>query len=131
MSGEAMAELARVVRFMPVAGRRRICLSASLRMADARIRAIGRSVAGAFDEYVCCNRDARRRPDPEELPRVLREGVLEGGAPSEAIRSFVGEMDALRHILGTSGPDDLVVVNTAEPEIVLALLAQMYPSAQL
>jgi cyanophycin synthetase len=130
MSGEAMAELAHVVRFMPVAGRRRICLTASLRMADARIRAIGRSVAGAFDEYVCCNRDARRRPDPEELPRILREGVLEGGAPSEAIRSFVGEMDALRHILGTSGPDDLVVVNTAEPELVLALLQEMFPGAR-
>ena len=44
--------------------------------------------------------------------------------------AVVGEMDALRYILGTSGPDDLVGVNTAEPELVLGLLQEMFPGAR-
>ncbi|MFO1058961.1 MAG: Mur ligase family protein [Dongiaceae bacterium] len=122
LSVEPMVELAATVRATEVPGRKRACLMASMRMTDRLVRAVARTLAGAFDDYACANWDKRPREDPDELPRLLREGLVEGGVPPEAIRCFRSEAEAVRHTLGSARPGDLVVINTAEPEMVLGIL---------
>ena len=111
---EPLGELVNAVRQMPVAGRKLIYLMASGYAADEFLRVTGRSVAGAFDLYVCTDWAQHPRPDPQTVPGLLRDGLLAGGVTADAIRCIAGEEAALRHILWEARPGDLVVVNTAE-----------------
>ncbi len=121
-SPEAMAELASAVRRMPVTGRRLAYVMASGRMRDELIRSVGRALSGAFDHYVCTNWDSRPGKERETVPDLLRDGIVAGGVPADAVVCIPGEEDALRYILGAAGAGDVVAMNTAETDRAIAVI---------
>ncbi len=122
----AFEELANAIRRMPAAGRKWIHVARAGFAADERIRANGRALAGAFDRYVCSNSTGwQQRPDPLAVPHLLRDGVLEGGVEADAIACIADEEAALRYILGAAAAGDLVVINTHQPDKVVALLEDL------
>ena len=121
-SPEAMAQLASTVQRMPVTGRRLAYVMASGRMRDELIRSVGRALAGAFDHYVCTNWDARPGKERQTVPDLLRDGIVGGGVPGDAVVCIPGEEDALRYILGTARAGDVVVMNTAELDTAMAVI---------
>jgi cyanophycin synthetase len=125
--GDAIGMLAEAARAMPVAGRRLAYVMAAGRSEDALIRATGRALSGCFDLYVCTDWAKRPRPDPAEVPRLLREGILEGGVDPERIVCRPGEDDALRLVLARARAGDLVVIVTGEVERAAAIVEGFEP----
>ena len=121
-SPEAMAQLASTVQRMPVTGRRLVYVMASGRMRDELIRSVGRALAGAFDHYVCTNWDARPGKERQTVPDLLRDGIVGGGVPADAVVCIPGEEDALRYILGAARAGDVAVINTAELDTAVAVI---------
>src|SRR6266851_4330270 len=79
-----------------VAGRKRLYLTASGKRTDAFVRATGRALAGSFDAYVCTNSPLSLRPDPQAVPGLLRDGIVEGGVSEEDVVCIPSDEDALR-----------------------------------
>ena len=119
---EVARELAHFVRNTAVAGRKRVCLSASGVRADAHLRATGRTLAGAFDAYLCTNSPFSPRPDPQAVPGLLRDGLVEGGVPDNNVICIPSDEDALRLALRESRPGDLLVVVTYATDKAAALI---------
>ena len=122
----AFEELANAIRRMPATGRKWIYVTRAGFAPDERIRATGRTLAGAFDRYVCSNTIGRRqRPDPLAVPHLLRDGMLAGGVAADAIACIPDHEEALRYILGAAAAGDLVVINTHQLDKVTALLEDL------
>ena len=79
-------------------------------------------LSGAFDHYVCTNWDARPGKERQTVPDLLRDGIVGGGVPADAVVCIPGEEEALRYILGAAGAGDVVVMNTAELDRALAVI---------
>jgi cyanophycin synthetase len=88
--GDAIGQLVDAVRAMPVAGRRLVYVMAAGRSEDALIRGTGRALAGVFDLYVCTDWAKRPRPDPQAVPRLLRDGIVAGGVEPERVVCLPG-----------------------------------------
>ena len=97
------------------------------RQSDEFLRETGRAVAGAFDLYVCTDWARRPRRIRQTGPDFMRDGLLAGGVAPDAILGIVGEEAALRHVLATAAPGDLVVVNTGEIDSAAALIERFAP----
>jgi cyanophycin synthetase len=124
LSSEKAAALAAVVPHIAVPGRRNVCMRAPVKDSDAMIRAVGRTLAGLFDHYVCTNHWAKPypNPDPDRVPRLLREGLLEGGVAPEAIVCVADDRQGTREAVAAAAPGDLLVLNTLDPDHALALI---------
>jgi cyanophycin synthetase len=104
---EAMCDL---VDRLDVAGRRICVLAAPGDRRDEDIRDIGRIAAGRFDRYICRRDDSLRGRKPDEVPKILRESLLEHGVPSDAIDVIPDEQAAVNAALRHAGPGDLVLI---------------------
>ncbi|MFO1057461.1 MAG: Mur ligase family protein [Dongiaceae bacterium] len=119
---EVARELAQFVRTTAVAGRKRVCLSVSGSRPDAYLRATGRVLAGAFDDYLCTNSPFSPRPDPQAVPGLLREGIVEGGVPDKNVICIPSDEDALHLALHESRPGDLLVVVSYATDKAVSLI---------
>ncbi len=96
---------------LTVRGRRVICLSCSNNNSDAFIRETAAAAAGHFDHYICKNFGHLFQRTLEEGPRLLREGLLAAGVPTEAITCLeMEEEDAIDRILALGCEGDLMVI---------------------
>ena len=105
---------------------RRICLmTVGGNRAEEHIAACGRSVAGAFDRYVCYEREDLLRGRPRgEIAGLLRQGMIEGGVPAAAIDAGLDIWAAVDRSVELAAPGDLVVIlATAWPSLVPAFQA--------
>jgi cyanophycin synthetase len=118
----AIEELANAVRGMTAAGRKWAYVLRTGQIPDEQIRAHAWALRGVFDRYVCTNSTDRPRPDPQTVPGLLREGLLAGGVPAEAIVCIPDHEQALRHILSEARAGDLVVINTSLTDKVTATI---------
>jgi cyanophycin synthetase len=67
-------------------------------------------LAGHFDEYICKADDNRRGRGDEEVPQLMRAGLIAGGVPEENITIIAGEEDAVNSSLERAGEGDLLVI---------------------
>ncbi|HEX2218765.1 MAG TPA: cyanophycin synthetase, partial [Gemmatimonadales bacterium] len=104
---EAMCEL---VDRLDVAGRRICVLAAPGDRRDEDIRDIGRIAAGRFDRYICRRDDTLRGRKPDEVPNILREALVEHGAPPELVAVIPDEQAAVEAALREAAPGDLVLI---------------------
>jgi cyanophycin synthetase len=89
----------------------RICvLAAPGDRTDDDIRAVGRAAAPYFHRVVCRHDTSLRGRTPDEVPRLLREGLLAGGMASAAIDIVPDELPAIATALRHARAGDLVVV---------------------
>jgi cyanophycin synthetase len=104
---ELMAQLARK---LDVAGRRIVVLAAPGDRRDQDIADTARAAAGSFDHYICRRDDRPRGRGPDEVPRMLRDALIDKGVPSAAIEMIPDEQEAHQHALSLAQPGDLVLL---------------------
>ncbi len=104
---EAMVQLA---ERLDVKGRRLVVLAAPGDRRDVDVLEIARVAAGKFDLYVCRRDDRTRGRGHDEVPQLLRRGLLESGVPEERIAVIPDEQEATLHALRSAEADDLVLI---------------------
>ncbi len=102
----AMVEL--VDRLKP-RGRRIICVTCPGDRRDEDARAIAAKVAGHFDHYICHRDDDLRNRAPDEMPRLMRQALIDLGVPEGAIEIVEEEQAALATALNMAQRDDLIL----------------------
>jgi cyanophycin synthetase len=93
-----------------VAGRRIVVLAAPGDRRDQDIADTARAAAGSFDHYICRRDDRPRGRGPDEVPRMLRDALIDKGVPSAAIEMIPDEQEAHQHALSLAQPGDLVLL---------------------
>ncbi|MFV1980942.1 MAG: Mur ligase family protein, partial [Rhodothermia bacterium] len=106
----AVIRLCDVVRQLDVEGRRLCVLSAPGDRRDEDIREIAKAAAGVFDYYICRADDNRRGRGHDEVPRMLRETLIEAGVSGDSVTVVPDESEAVREILAVAGQGDLVMI---------------------
>ena len=106
----AVQVMAELVGRMDVAGRRILAIAAPGDRRDQDIEAMARAAAGSFDAFVCKRDDHLRGREPNEVPELLRDGLLAAGVGEDAISVVPDEAQAVDHALGLAERGDLVVV---------------------
>ena len=92
-------------------GGRRICvIAAPGDRRDEDIREVGRAAAGFCDLYICRRDDSLRGRGPDEVPELLRQGLLSAGVAKSRIRVVPAEADAILAGLSAARPGDLVLL---------------------
>ena len=99
-----------VVSRLDVAGRRVIVLAAPGDRRDEDIAEIARLAAPHFDHFICKRDDNLRGRGDDEVPRMLRETLMESGVDSDAIEIVADEQQAVDHALRFAAPGDLLLV---------------------
>jgi cyanophycin synthetase len=102
--------MAQLAQRLDVAGRRLVVLAAPGDRRDQDILDIARAAAGRFDHYVCRRDDRPRGRGHDEVPKLLREGLLANGVPADRIDVLPDEREAHEHALRLAQPGDLVLL---------------------
>jgi cyanophycin synthetase len=95
---------------LDVSGRRIVVLAAPGDRRDEDIAAVARIAAGSFDRYVVRRDDDPRGRGPDEVPRLLRDALVEAGVPASQIDVVPEEPAAVTHALSLARGGDLVLV---------------------
>jgi len=103
----AMVEL---VAQLPVDGRRIVVLAAPGDRRDDDVREIASIAAGKFDHYVCRRDDVLRGRGPDEIPEMLRDGLVAGGVSEQDISVLPEEVAATAAALEIAAAGDLVLI---------------------
>jgi cyanophycin synthetase len=104
---EVMCDL---VKRLDVAGRRLCVIAVPGDRRDEDITEIGRIAAGTFDRYICRRDDQLRGRRPDEVPQLLREALLAGGASPEQIVVIPDEQTAVDTALREAETGDLLLI---------------------
>lgn len=102
--------MSQLAQRLDVAGRRVVVLAAPGDRRDQDILEIARAAAGRFDHYICRRDDRLRGRGNDEVPRLLRDGLLAGGVPADHIDLVPDEREAHEHALQLAQPGDLVLL---------------------
>ncbi|MGD8329929.1 MAG: cyanophycin synthetase [Acidobacteriota bacterium] len=103
----AMVEL---VGQLPVDGRRFVVLAAPGDRRDDDVREIAAIAAGKFERYICRRDDVLRGRGPDEIPTLLRKGLLEEGVDADAIEVIPEEKKATQMALEMAAAGDLLLI---------------------
>jgi cyanophycin synthetase len=93
-----------------VEGRKIAILAAPGDRRDQDIRDIAGIAAGHFDHYICRRDDNPRGRDPDEVPNMIKDKLLEEGIHSDDIEVIPDEQEATRRALEIAEPGDLVLI---------------------
>jgi cyanophycin synthetase len=106
----AVEAMCRMVRRLETKGKKLCVLAAPGDRRDEDIREIARHAAGVFDKYICRRDDGLRGRQPEEVPNLLRDGLMAHGVKSSAITLIPSEADAVDAALRACRTNDLLLV---------------------
>jgi len=116
---EANAELASVADSIAVAGKRLLLLTAVGNRPDAFIVASATALAGHFDRYICSNYLDLRGRAADEVPDLLRTGLLQGGVATDRILCVPDLAGAIDQAIAACGKEDLLVIASFASDLVL------------
>jgi cyanophycin synthetase len=94
----------------PVTGRKIIMAAQSGDRQDRDIKAAVSELAGHFDHYVCRTYLSTRGRSAEEVPRLLKAGLLEAGVPETSISTVLNATEAIHLSLRLARAGDLLVL---------------------
>jgi cyanophycin synthetase len=108
----AVRAMCDLVQRLEVKGRRICVLAAPGDRRDQDILEIAHTAAtqGRFDGYVCRRDDGLRGREPDEVPNLLRRGLVDAGVRPDAIRVVPREPEAVDTALRMARAGDLVLV---------------------
>jgi len=106
----AISAMCDLVERLEPAGRRILVLAAPGDRRDEDIADIARTAAGRFDRYIVRRDDQLRGRQPEEVPHLLRDGLLAHGVPAEQILIIPDEQAAIDRALREAQAGDLVLL---------------------
>jgi len=105
----AVEAMCLMVRRLEAKGKKICVLAAPGDRRDEDIREIARHAAGVFDAYICRRDDGLRGRGPEEVPLLLRDGLVAHGVPKDAITVIPSEVEALDAALRRAEAGDLLL----------------------
>jgi len=91
-------------------GRRTVVLAAPGDRRDEDILTIATRAARSFDHFICRRDDNPRGRGPDEVPRLLAQGLRAAGIPDDRIQIIETEEDSVDAALKMSQKGDLVLV---------------------
>ncbi len=106
----AIKVMVQLTEHLDAEGRRLVVLAAPGDRRDEDVREIARLCAGKFDHYICRRDDIARGRGPDEIPKMLRDALLEGGVEAERIEVIPDERAAVRRCLELARAGDLLLV---------------------
>jgi cyanophycin synthetase len=106
----AMRAMVDLVDRLDVEGRRILVYAAPGDRRDEDIAAMAEIAAGHFEHYIVRRDDNPRGRGPDEVPRMLRDGLLASGVADDAIEVIADEVDATDRALQLAAPGDLVIL---------------------
>jgi cyanophycin synthetase len=106
----AIQSISQLVDRLEVGGRRICVLAAPGDRRDEDILAIADACAGHFDRYICKADDNRRGRAEDEVPRMLRDQLVENGIGDDAIQVIPAETEAVKASLEMAKEGDLVLI---------------------
>jgi cyanophycin synthetase len=106
----AISAMCDLVERLEPAGRRILVLAAPGDRRDEDIADIARTAAGRFDRYIVRRDDQLRGRQPEEVPHLLRDGLLAHGVAAEQILIIPDEQAAIDRALREAQAGDLVLL---------------------
>jgi cyanophycin synthetase len=109
-NAHAVGMLVDLAARLDVKGRRILVLSAPGDRRDVDIRDVGAAAAGRFDLYICRRDDSRRGRGHDEVPKMLRQALIEGGVPEGQIVLIPDEQEAVDYALRAGRTGDLVLL---------------------
>lgn len=93
-----------------VVGKRLVVMAAPGDRRDEDILELAQAAAGHYDSYICKRDDHTRGRRGDEVPNLLRKGLIEAGVAPEQIEVIEDEQDAIVSALRRARPGDLLVV---------------------
>jgi cyanophycin synthetase len=112
----AVQALVSLSKKLDTAGERAVVLAAPGDRRDEDILAIAKAAAGGgFDHYIVRRDDDPRGRKPDEVPRMLREGLVASGVPESKITVIPDEVQAIDHALRLCRRGDLLLVFGDKP----------------
>ena len=99
-----------VVDRYDISGRKIVVLTMPGDRRDEDIRDVATIAAGHFDHYVCRRDDNPRGREPDEVPRLLRQGLIDAGVSPDAIAVADSEEQANLAALEMARGGDLVLI---------------------
>jgi cyanophycin synthetase len=109
-NASAVDLMSQLAQRLDVTGRRLVVLAAPGDRRDQDILEIARMAAGRFDHYICRRDDRPRGRGHDEVPKLLRDGLLAQGVPADHIDVVPDEREAHDHALRLARPGDLVLL---------------------
>jgi len=106
----AMQALVQVVDRMEPKGRRICVLSMPGDRRNEDIIQVTTTLADHFDHFICKADDNRRGRGYDEIPQLLRAGLLDQGVDASAIEMIPEEFKAVDRALNIAEPEDFVVI---------------------
>ena len=106
----AVAAMVDLVQRLEPEGRRICVLAAPGDRRDEDVLEIARLCSGGFDHFICRRDDHLRGRGPDEIPEMLKRGLLEAGAQEQAIQVIPDEEQAVHAALATAEPGDLLLI---------------------
>jgi UDP-N-acetylmuramyl tripeptide synthase len=108
---DGMRVLCEFVQAQAVRGKRILVMSVLGRHDNATVSEFARLAAQNFDYFICRNYGKTySHRSKEEIPLLLREGLLAAGVNEQQIVIILDEQPAVNHALEMGQPGDLVVV---------------------
>ncbi len=95
---------------LEVAARRIIVVAVPGDRRDEDVFEATRILAGNFDHYICKADDNRRKRGDDEIPMMLKEGLIANGVSETAITVIPDEVKAVDHALNMAQDGDLLVI---------------------
>jgi cyanophycin synthetase len=105
----AIGAMVQLVERLDVKGKRLIVLAAPGDRRNEDIVEMARLCAGKFQRYVVRRDDGLRGRGPDEVPKMLRDTLLQHGVESREIDMIPEEVAALDHALKLCRPGDLLL----------------------
>jgi len=109
-NAHAVSVMADLAQRLDVGGRRIVVLAGPGDRRDEDLVAIARAVAGRFDHYICRRDDALRGREPDEVPRIMAQALVDAGVDPAAIERIPDEQEAIEAALRMGRPGDLLLV---------------------
>jgi cyanophycin synthetase len=123
---KAMCDL---VDRLEVKGRRIVVIAAPGDRRDEDVLAIGKTAAGHFDHYICRRDDGRRGRGPDEIPQLLRKGLIAGGVAEKKVQVIPDESSAVAAALAMAQTGDLLLLFADALSRTWKQVTQFVPSA--
>jgi cyanophycin synthetase len=95
---------------LPVAGKKRVVMTAPGDRRDEDIRALAEAAAGHFDQYIIKEDDNSRGRKRDEVAAIMRDSLKKAGVADSAVETVHDEQKAVEFGLKACKPGDLLMV---------------------
>ena len=106
----AIKLVSQMIDNMEFAGKKICVLASPGDRRDEDIYEIATTAAPYYDYFICKRDDNLRNRAPDEVPRMLKEALLEAGISANNIETIESEQEAVDRALSIAEEGDLVVI---------------------